>query len=204
MLYSCCQCYCNYNSMLNCCTVVVVVAVAVVVVVVVVTTILCESCCCDYSCICKCCTVVCCCYCCCCVRYRCCCLVCFVVFFIVVVVSCVVVFFIAVVVSLSFWGLAMRDFVDLVDFSQKTKALSHSPSLSIPLSLSCCSWESGTLWLVFNRGPLRRGKSELPRLAGGRAEGWDCRPHYHVLLGNRVNIGWLLLCVFPADGVRVA
>ena len=122
--------------MLNCCTVVVVVAVAVVVVVVVVTTILCESCCCDYSCICKCCTVVCCCYCCCCVRYRCCCLVCFVVFFIVVVVSCVVVFFIAVVVSLSFWGLAMRDFVDLVDFSQKTKALSHSPSLSIPLSLS--------------------------------------------------------------------
>ena len=22
--------------------------------------------------------------------------------------------------------------------------------------------------------------------------------------GNRVNIGWLLLCVFPADGVRVA
>ena len=111
--------------MLNCCTVVVVVAVAVVVVVVVVvTTILCEKCCCDCSCICKCCTVVCCCYCCCCFLYRCCCLVCFVVFFIVVVVCCVVVvFLIAVVVSLSFWGLAMRDFVDLVNFSQKTKAL---------------------------------------------------------------------------------
>ena len=27
---------------------------------------------------------------------------------------------------------------------------------------------------------------------------------YHVLMGNRVNIAWLLLCVFPADGVRVA
>ena len=50
---------------------------------------------------------------------------CFVVFFIVVVVCCVVVvvfvvFFIPVVVSVSFWGLAIRDFVDLVDFSQKT------------------------------------------------------------------------------------
>ena len=45
---------------------------------------------------------------------------CFVVFFIVVVVYCVVVvLFIAVVVPLSFRGLAMRDFVDLVDFSQK-------------------------------------------------------------------------------------
>ena len=50
---------------------------------------------------------------------------CFVVFFIVVVVCCVVVvvvvFFIAVVVYLSFWGLAMREFVDLVDFHKKTK-----------------------------------------------------------------------------------
>ena len=35
-----------------------------------------------------------------------------VVFFILVVVCCVVVFFISVVVSLSFWGLATRDFVD--------------------------------------------------------------------------------------------
>ena len=42
---------------------------------------------------------------------------CFVVFFIVVVV-----FFIAVVVSLSFWGLAMRDFVDLVDFFTKNQS----------------------------------------------------------------------------------
>ena len=129
VLYSCCQYCCNYNSMLNCCTVVVVV--------VVVTTILCESCCCDYSCICKCCTVVCCCYCCCCFLYRCCCLVCFVVFFIVVVVCCVVVvvvvvvFFIAVVVYLSFWGLAMREFVDLVDFSQK-KQSSRVPT---------CAWQ---------------------------------------------------------------
>ena len=40
--------------------------------------------------------------------------------------------------------------------------------------------------------------------AGRRAEGLACRPHYHVLLGNRVNIGWLLLCVFPANGVRVS
>ena len=39
---------------------------------------------------------------------------------------------------------------------------------------------------------------------GRRADGWACRLHYQVLLGNRVNIGWLLLCVFPADGVRVA
>ena len=48
---------------------------------------------------------------------------CFVVFFIVVVVSCdvVVVFFSAVVVTLSFWGLVMRDFVNLIDFSQKPK-----------------------------------------------------------------------------------
>ena len=47
---------------------------------------------------------------------------CFVVFFIVVVVCCVVVvvvFFIPVVVSLSFWGLAIRDFVDLVDLKPK-------------------------------------------------------------------------------------
>ena len=36
-------------------------------------------------------------------------------------------------------------------------------------------------------------------MAGGRRSG-----HYHVFLGIRVNIGWLLLCVFPADGVRVA
>ena len=193
--------------MLNCCT--VVVAIAVVVVGVVVTTILCESCCCDYSCtcICKCCTVVCYCYCCCCFLYPCCCLVCFVVFFIVVVVCCVVVFFIAVVVSLSFWGLATRDFVDLVDFSQKKQSsrvltcawqeylgLSrqilasfrprsrrpmcqrqadqvgmimfrpgdplnfswHSPGVSQASrrARSCFSWESGKLWLVFNRGPL--------------------------------------------------
>ena len=40
--------------------------------------------------------------------------------------------------------------------------------------------------------------------AGRRAEGLACRPHYHVLLGNRINIGWLLLCVFPANGVRVS
>ena len=61
---------------------------------------------------------------------------CFVVFFIVVVVCCVVVvvvvvvvvFFIPVVVSLSFWGLAIRDFVDLVDFSQKTKAPGCPPA----------------------------------------------------------------------------
>ena len=55
---------------------------------------------------------------------------CFVVFFIVVVVSCdvVVVFFIAVVVSLSFWGLVMRDFANLVDFSQKTKARGCPPA----------------------------------------------------------------------------
>ena len=54
---------------------------------------------------------------------------CFVVFFIVVVVCCVVVvFFIAVVVSLSFWGLAMRDFVDLVDFLQKAKARGCLPA----------------------------------------------------------------------------
>ena len=65
---------------------------------------------------------------------------CFVVFSIVVVVCCVVVvvvvvvFFIAVVVSLSFWGLAMRDFVDLVDFSQKTKARGCPPAPSKSIS----------------------------------------------------------------------
>ena len=42
----------------------------------------------------------------------------------------------------------------------------------------------------------------MPRLAGGR-KGGLAGAHYHVLLGNRVHIGWLLLCVFPADGVRV-
>ena len=68
---------------------------------------------------------------------------------------------------------------------------------------SCFSWESGILWLVFNRGPLRPEKSELPRMAGGRRDGLAGRT-IMFCWGNRVNIGWLLLCVFPADGVRVA
>ena len=45
-----------------------------------------------------------------------------------VAVTVVVVFFIVVVVSLSFWGLAMRDFVDFADFSHKTKALWCPPA----------------------------------------------------------------------------
>ena len=60
---------------------------------------------------------------------------CFVVFFIFVDVSCVVVvvFFIAVF-FLSFWGLAMRDFVDLVDFSQKPKARGCPPATGKSIS----------------------------------------------------------------------
>ena len=40
----------------------------------------------------------------------------------------VIVFFIVVAVSLSFWGLAMRDFVTLAEFSHKTKALGCLPA----------------------------------------------------------------------------
>ena len=35
---------------------------------------------------------------------------------------------------LSFWGLAMRDFVDLVDFSQKTKARGCPPATGKSIS----------------------------------------------------------------------
>ena len=86
----------------------------------------------------------------------CCCLVCFVVFFIVVVVCCVVVvFFIAVVVPLSFRGLAMRDFVDLVDFSQK-KQSSRVPT---------CAWQE---YLGLSRQILAsfRPKSRRPDRPG--------------------------------------